>query len=183
MILTSTTSASSRRRNPFVGRGRRYYEPKALGTERDVQARLEKIRRILEELGYEIATPAEARASLLAREWPVAEIAPCAKVGTPWQSTLRKVEGGSSMRQGVEMVQWALDLLWERPGSQAPSDQADRLLSQARRCAEALKEAADEIDTVLAGESETHTMIAVDALKRSAGRAREVRDQLNKLGM
>ena len=29
-------------------RGRRYYEPKALGAERDVQARLEKIRRILE---------------------------------------------------------------------------------------------------------------------------------------
>ncbi|MFB8385880.1 replication-associated recombination protein A [Microbacterium sp. NPDC055910] len=29
-------------------RGRRYYEPKALGTERDVQARLEKIRRILD---------------------------------------------------------------------------------------------------------------------------------------
>ncbi|WEG10494.1 replication-associated recombination protein A [Microbacterium horticulturae] len=30
-------------------RGRRYYEPKALGAERDVQARLEKIRRILGE--------------------------------------------------------------------------------------------------------------------------------------
>ena len=29
-------------------RGRRYYEPKALGAERDVQARLEKIRRILD---------------------------------------------------------------------------------------------------------------------------------------
>lgn len=29
-------------------RGRRYYEPKALGVERDVQARLEKIRRILD---------------------------------------------------------------------------------------------------------------------------------------
>ena len=28
-------------------RGRRYYEPKALGAERDLQARLEKIRRIL----------------------------------------------------------------------------------------------------------------------------------------
>ncbi len=30
-------------------RGRRYYQPKALGAEREVQARLERIRRILGE--------------------------------------------------------------------------------------------------------------------------------------
>jgi putative ATPase len=44
----SEIGVSAQQYLPDELRGRRYYEPKALGAERDVQARLEKIRRILE---------------------------------------------------------------------------------------------------------------------------------------
>lgn len=43
----SDVGVSAQQYLPDELRGRRYYEPKALGAERDVQARLEKIRRIL----------------------------------------------------------------------------------------------------------------------------------------
>jgi len=44
----SEIGVSAQQYLPDELRGRRYYEPKALGAERDVQARLEKIRRILD---------------------------------------------------------------------------------------------------------------------------------------
>ncbi|MCW3494528.1 replication-associated recombination protein A [Microbacterium sp. SSM24] len=44
----SDVGVSAQQYLPDELRGRRYYEPKALGAERDVQARLEKIRRILD---------------------------------------------------------------------------------------------------------------------------------------